>query len=1166
MYTPEEIDKKILEFREQTKDKGLLLHNNYFIFTVDRDGNVCNEAYGANLMTDYGIRQLYIESWSMQGYSNWLFYTKFGTGYDPANGKVPKLTNSSLYEFACKDNGNTSSITTIESGYYNDRTTMSADEGVIYQTARFQYSQLDYVINLAAQTSVDAGHIGGLSTASPRDTRWKTDEDGNYFEINEIGLTYHDDQNGSNLFFHFAVLDKDGNPVPIRKYDNQKLYVYIYHTGIMPEKTMFDAWDRGEYITVEPINRTYSRYNGSRTLRSYFTSVERDTYSWYSHPYTITERKNSSDYASISSAYPDASFNAETHILTETHQVPERLIERDDFYISGFLLTNAGYYCYDYQNNRGSQWLNFVTYDRQSVPETIISDNFYTNGYGSSYFNMQFGQSARRNVWKRYLLPIDRLIDVQSLKMFNIQDDDFTIDEEVEYQQYYFNQRFLNQRSMLYQIICPDGVKRNIWYYPNIFANGYGNHAHGFAHHMNIAAFTNTGITLFACDKPWDVSTWTQINDIQNPDPALVKKRYFVSYNDVTLYVDFQLSQYPKIVTKDSYRELDDGTHINGDSFDMHYKPIYNDKHEVLYLGNRLTFFDDTTLDYIGTYSLNSGYYTYRSDATRSSYLEPWHTTTGTYGDWFWFKYRNKGVKLIHIPSFKTNPDHDFSAIYSSTISNNTDIYVDTNDSNLVLVENAASPYGFYVINLSKTPTQLGITNNDTVDPTDIAATSYGDYRNYKHWYTKSFIQRPSGDKTIFPVIMWNNGNKSTCFRVYEYDENDTLLSKSAWFKKEYTFQNANATKYKLDFAYDGNKANGDTNAVDDYQDYAAYNGAKSLRIIEHSKYTTDIDDARHAFFIRGTNKVCFTYASADYLTKWYVVDATDMYDSNNNLKILNTFEIDSSFAQEYGGAVGFSHCAYVRLKNSNNVYGTYFFDLTTGEMTYLTDWNFDWSQSVNERSYQFYGDNRCLVFGISDLDTRSYGRGDERDIYCITPDRPTELLDITSKIYGDNPDYSLYSGNYVCFSGFNVRYINDNKQLIFSIYGMNGTRDNYCYLFTFDLGDFIHKRGHTVAAPNYRYKFDSYDYNYNAFWFGMPVHKGILMFSNGVVFGNRTNSFIYEPIENFVPHKIELTTDCITSYNQPIKLSDKQFRLKTTNDMTYFKLENSGKHPKRTD
>lgn len=1164
MYTPEEIDKKILEFREHTKDKGLLLHNNYFIFTVDRNGNVCNEAYGANLMTDYGLQQMYSTSWNGQGYSNWCFYTKFGTGYDPTNDKVPKLTNSDLYEFACTDNGITSSIATIETGYYNDGTTMSTDEGVIYQTARFQYSQLDYVINLAAQTSVDAGHIGGLSTASPRDSRWKTDADGNYFEINEIGLASHNDQNGLGLFFHFAVLDKDGNPAPIRKYDNQKLFVYIYHTGITSEKTIFDAWDRGEYITVEPINRTYS-YTSSRGLYSYFISVERDTNPWLSTDNPIYRRYSGQTGAHIFYARPSISFDAETHILTETHQVPERLIERDDFYLSGFLLTNAGYTCDAHNNDRGSQWLNLITYDRQNVPETIISDNFYTNGYYSSFFDLQFGQYYRKNVQKIGLLPIDRLIDIQSLKMFNIQDDDFTISEEVEYQQYYFNQRYLNQRSYIGQIICPDGVKRNVWFYPNIFASEYGNHAHGFAHHMNITSFTNTGITLFACDKPWDVSTWTQIVDIQNPDPALVKKRYFVSYNDVTLYFDFQASQYPKIITKDAYRELDDGTHISGNGFDVYYKPIYNDTHEVLYLGNRLTFFDDTTLDYIDSYLLNGGYQVYRPDGQRSSYLEPWHFTTGTYGDWFWFKYRNNGVKLIHIPSFKTNPDYDFSAIYSSTISNDTNVYVDTNDSNLVLVENAVSPYGFYIINLSKTPTQLGITNNDTVDPTDIIATSYNN-RTYKHWYTQSFIQRPSGDKTIFPIIVWNNGNRSTCFRVCEYDEDDNLLSKSAWLKQEYSFQNDNATKYKLDFSWNGDVI-GETDNVDYNSEYANYNGVKSLRIIEHSKYTTDIDDARHAFFIRGTNKVCFTYASSDYLTKWYVVDVTDMYDSNDDLKILNTFEIDASFAQEYAGSVGFSHCAYVRLKNTNNIYGAHFFDLSTGNTTYLAEWDFDWSQSINERSYQFYGDNRCLVFGFNgDVDSQSCYRGNVK-VYCVTPDKPTELLDITSKLYADNPDHYLGNpGNYLSFTGFNIRYINDNKQLIFSVYGMNYTKYDRCYLFTFDLGDFIHKRGHTVTAPNHRYKFNSFDNEASAFWFGMPVHKGILMFKNGVIFSNRTNSFIYEPIENFVPHKIELTTDCITSYNQPIKLSDKEFRLKTTNDMTYFKLENSGKHPKRTD
>jgi hypothetical protein len=255
-------------------------------------------------------------------------------------------------------------------------------------------------------------------------------------------------------------------------------------------------------------------------------------------------------------------------------------------------------------------------------------------------------------------------------------------------------------------------------------------------------------------------------------------------------------------------------------------------------------------------------------------------------------------------------------------------------------------------------------------------------------------------------------------------------------------------------------------------------------------------------------------------------------------------------------------------LKNSSNVYGTYFFDLSTGDMTYLTDWNFDWSQSVNERQYQFYGDNRCLVFGYNNLDNFSQGRGPNNKIYCVTPDKPTELLDITSKFYNDYHDWGIntqYEYN-IYFSGFNVRYIDNNKHLMFTVYGYKSARDRTSNIFTLDLGEFIHRRGHVVAAPTYRYYVDGYDYYQNAFCFGMPVHKGMIMFKDGYTLDNQRKMLIYEPIENFVPHKIELTTDCITSYNQPIKLSDKQFRLKTTNDMTYFKLENSGKHPKRTD
>ena len=1180
MYTAEEVDKKILEFRKNTKDQGLLLHNNYFIFTVGRDGNVCQEAYGANLMTDYGIRTFYVNDESFTGWENWNFRVKFGTGYDPANDKIPKLTNSTLYEFACKDNGYTASNTTLESGYYNDGTTMGTGNGVFYQTTRFQYAQLDYIINLTAQTSVDPGHIGGSSSASPRDTRWKTDENGDdYFEINEIGLTNHDNPNGSNLYFHFAILDKDGNPTPIRKYDNQKLYIYIYHTGIVSEKMVLDAWDRKEYITIEPINRTYSRYVGSRQLYCYLRSVEWDTVQWTAGENPIYYRANTSHHSQTYINYvskPTVSFDADTHTVTETFDVPARLIERNDVYLSGFLLTNGGY---DIKgdsrgiySNYGSQWLNIATYDRQSTPEMIIAENFYTNDFTTLRFDDQIGSGHHNNGRKTKLLPIDKINSVQSIKMFNIQDNDYTIDEEFQSMRNYFNQRYLNIRSKIYNIKCPDNEKRNVWYYPNIFASAYGGRSAGFASNMNIVKFTNTGITLFACDNPFDISTWTQIEDITNPPSELVKKRYFVTYNDVTLTFEFQESQYPAIIPKQPMTLIDDGTNFRLSSFDVHIKPMYNNKHDILSLGDKLSYLNPTTHQHIKSYILNSPYFRASSsydkyDSQYTGYPFSLYHTNGTYDDWFWFKTNENGVHLLHIPSF-TNDEIEMT-LFAKTETSST-IHVSTNDANIVSIENPSAPYGFYTIDLNKTPAQLGIVNNDSYDPTDIVATSYNVNKN-KKWYTQSFITRPAADKSICPIIVWNNGKKSMAFKVHEYNENDELLYTSDWTKYDYQFHSDETVKYKLDFIW--NYQNKSSTDGDYSENYNTYNGVKILRIVEHPIPKYDIEGARHITCVRGTNKICFTYASTDYLTKWYVVDATDLYDSNNNLKILNTFEIDESFAKAYKGSIGFAHYVYIRLTNSSNVNGTYLFDLETNEPTYLVDWDYDWELSTGEKNTQFYGDNRCIVFGHNRLSNSAHTYGDYSDgykkIYCISADQPKTILNITSKIYSDNDDYNRTTNGAMHFNGFSIGYVNDGKQLILSTYGYvpyDSWSGNVGEIFTIDLGEFIKKRGHTSCAPANRYHIGAQRSTDAYFFFAVPAKYGMIRYTNGYSYAGTKTKLWFCPIESYVPHKIELTTDCITSYNQPIQFSNKEFQIKTTNDMTQFKLENSGKHPKRTD
>ena len=44
-----------------------------------------------------------------------------------------------------------------------------------------------------------------------------------------------------NVIWHFLLLDYNGNPQPLKKRYNQKLFIYVYHTLILPEKMIIDS-------------------------------------------------------------------------------------------------------------------------------------------------------------------------------------------------------------------------------------------------------------------------------------------------------------------------------------------------------------------------------------------------------------------------------------------------------------------------------------------------------------------------------------------------------------------------------------------------------------------------------------------------------------------------------------------------------------------------------------------------------------------------------------------------------------------------------------------------------------------------------------------------------------------------------------------------------------
>ena len=217
-------------FKRHSKRPGI--SNLYVIQKKDLDGNVIDEKYGMNLMTDYGMSQFFV---SAANFPTQLFV---GNG----SGSFNHTTNTLISAITNLAATNTS--TTINYNYplYYDNVA-----GLVTCVAQFLQCYYDYNIT----------DVTGAVTIS---------EYG-------IGTAYNE------LWTHSWVYDNLGNQSTITKEINTRLEITVYFCMSYETSLITNAWDLGRYIVITSMQRfftgrmyenaihTYKR-NGSYTART----------------------------------------------------------------------------------------------------------------------------------------------------------------------------------------------------------------------------------------------------------------------------------------------------------------------------------------------------------------------------------------------------------------------------------------------------------------------------------------------------------------------------------------------------------------------------------------------------------------------------------------------------------------------------------------------------------------------------------------------------------------------------------------------------------------------------------------------------------------------------------------------------------------------------------
>ena len=362
--------KGLEEFRQNIKNKDnssdIYCHNLYLLQTTDRDGNVTGEAYGMNLITNWGFKEIYTIS---DSYSNYKIY--IGNGTDE-----PVLTNNTLY----------SPIITTGSVEVNREASIypfqyDSSAGIITGVQRIYQGYFDY-------------NLSGITEN---------------FDITEIGYG----KSTTQLISHAKIYDKDGNPSSITKRINERLTINVFWTLNMKESIIETNYDNGVYIVMEPAFSGMLR----RSRNGYLYTI------YGSQKVGCTESYSNNMYYNVATLLDD-------NDVKSTIKPNSLLIENQRSYISDIIATDkrkstmSNYV----ENITGEFNFMIMTKDKLPTPEELTTYTAYTNNSKSKLFSNLFGLSYNSSTGVGEL-PCTNF-NITSLSMYNHITKEWDIEEE----------------------------------------------------------------------------------------------------------------------------------------------------------------------------------------------------------------------------------------------------------------------------------------------------------------------------------------------------------------------------------------------------------------------------------------------------------------------------------------------------------------------------------------------------------------------------------------------------------------------------------------------------------------------------------------------------------------------------------------------------------------
>lgn len=360
-----------LKMFERNIERGYL-HNIYLLQTIDSEGNITGEAYGRNLMTDFGMNKIWRGSPTEQ-----FLYVGGGD-------QTPRLDNKSLYVPYVELS---SAITTSRS---------EKIEPFEYDKTTHMYSCKVKILECYFDYNVD-----GVT------------ED---LDIKEFGYGSSYD----NLTFHSNVFDINGNKTTITKHLNEKLIITFWISGCVNIDIINEAYNKGQYMFISPYFFTRCK-NDLKMSVSAKTSAD-----------NYKTNHGEPDKCWVSDISEVFNNNMSNHVLNGSIIIPPSMYDNKYDYVSAMLFTegDATDIYISYKSN-----FFIITFDELTEPEELSSKNIYTNNYStsdisSSFSGVTFSNKSGEDNFKHASgeIPVSNF-SISTLSMYNCKTREWDIEE-----------------------------------------------------------------------------------------------------------------------------------------------------------------------------------------------------------------------------------------------------------------------------------------------------------------------------------------------------------------------------------------------------------------------------------------------------------------------------------------------------------------------------------------------------------------------------------------------------------------------------------------------------------------------------------------------------------------------------------------------------------------